>query len=90
MCIRDRYRVAVRLLAGVCSTKKVEEKGCLRLARILARKNQVAYSERYVPADTNELKELRRNVEGFFDLAYSNFRHLGGKPTPEGTGDDRH
>jgi hypothetical protein len=80
----EQHKDAVRLLAWVCSTRNVEEGGCERLGRILAKKNEVAYSRRYVPADTNELKELRRNVEGFFGWAYKNFKHLGEKPTQEG------
>ena len=80
----EQHKDAVKLLASVCSTRHIEEEGCGRLGRILAKKNEVAYSERFAPADTNELKELRRNVEGFFGWAYENFKHLGGKPTQEG------
>jgi hypothetical protein len=80
----ENHATAVRLLKDVCQVAGVDSGGAKRLGEIISRKNHVAYSDKYVAADTDEVQRVRRDVERFFTWAYRSFGSLRPEPIQGG------
>jgi hypothetical protein len=80
----DQHLSAVRLLEIVCQGAGIDSRGAMRLGEIVSGKNDLAYSDRYVATDTDQVQRIRRNVERFFTWAYRNFGFLGPEPAQGG------
>lgn len=79
----DQHTEAARLIESISKKRGLDGDGHNRLRRILSRKNDVAYGEQFVAADSTELKGVRLNVERFFLWAKHHFAYLSERP-PEG------
>lgn len=70
----EDHRQSVRMLEKMCGDKKLGDmSGTRRFGEIIAKKNQIAYSEHYRADDDTVLSDIRLNVERCFNWAYRNF-----------------